>query len=85
MIEAERFTEQNEDRVLAFVRCNCAPGRDTAGNPVINIQTPEGVMTATLGDWVIKGVGGEFYPCKPDIFKKTYEAVRPRPAPEHGA
>jgi len=32
-------------------------------------------MTATLGDWVIKGVSGEFYPCKPDIFEKTYELV----------
>ncbi len=32
-------------------------------------------MTASKGDYVIKGVQGEFYPCKPDIFEKTYEAV----------
>lgn len=32
-------------------------------------------MTATLGDWIIKGVNGEFYPRKPDIFEKTYLAV----------
>jgi hypothetical protein len=32
-------------------------------------------MQATVGDWVIKGVQGEFYPCKPDIFTATYEAV----------
>lgn len=39
------------------------------------IHTLEGVMTATKGDWIIKGVNGEFYPCKPDIFEKTYEKV----------
>jgi hypothetical protein len=39
------------------------------------IQTPEGNMTAALGDWIIKGVKGEFYPCKPDIFEETYERV----------
>ena len=32
-------------------------------------------MTASVGDWIIKGVKGEFYPCKPDIFEATYEAV----------
>lgn len=41
----------------------------------ITIQTLEGVMTADIGDWIIKGVKGEFYPCKPDIFEQTYEAV----------
>lgn len=38
----------------------------------ITIPTLEGVMNANLGDWIIKGVNNEFYPCKPDIFKKTY-------------
>ena len=37
------------------------------------IQTLEGVMTAQPGDWIIRGVKGEFYPCKPDIFAATYE------------
>jgi hypothetical protein len=41
----------------------------------ILIPTLEGVMTASRGDWVIKGIQGEFYPCKPDIFEKTYEPV----------
>lgn len=40
------------------------------------IKTLEGVMTANIGDYIIKGVNGEFYPCKPDIFEKTYEEVR---------
>lgn len=41
----------------------------------IYIQTLEGRMTAREGDWIIRGVQGEFYPCKPDIFAATYEAV----------
>lgn len=39
----------------------------------VEIATLEGVMTATPYDWIIKGVKGEFYPCKPDIFEATYE------------
>jgi hypothetical protein len=41
----------------------------------LKIETLEGVMTAQIGDYIIKGVNGEFYPCKPDIFQKTYEVV----------
>lgn len=41
----------------------------------LSIATLEGAHWVTPGDWVIKGVHGEFYPCKPDIFAKTYEAV----------
>lgn len=39
------------------------------------INTLEGTMKASIGDWIIKGIQGEFYPCKPDIFEKTYEKV----------
>lgn len=39
------------------------------------IPTLEGDMVASKNDWIIQGVKGEFYPCKPDIFEKTYEAV----------
>lgn len=41
--------------------------------PVMKIQTLEGTMEAQIGDFIIRGVNGEFYPCKPDIFAKTYE------------
>lgn len=41
----------------------------------MDIPTLEGTMTASIGDYIIKGVNGEFYPCKPDIFEKTYEKV----------
>jgi hypothetical protein len=40
------------------------------------IDTPEGRMTAQIGDYIIKGVKGEIYPCKPDIFAQTYEEVK---------
>ena len=48
-----------------------APGRVSR----IEIPTLEGNMQAVPGDWIIKGVAGEFYPCKPDIFEATYDAV----------
>ncbi len=41
----------------------------------LTIPTLEGDMTASVGDWIIRGVQGEFYPCKPDIFRETYEPV----------
>jgi len=47
-------------------------GGDT---PYHTIKTLEGEMRAALGDWIIRGVKGEIYPCKPDIFVATYEAV----------
>ena len=42
---------------------------------ILKIETLEGVMVATEGDYIIKGVQGEFYPCKPDIFLETYEEI----------
>jgi hypothetical protein len=47
------------------------------GDQKLGIQTLEGMMTASPGDWIIKGIRGEFYPCKPDIFAATYYAVKP--------
>lgn len=44
-------------------------------NNKLGIETLEGVMEASVGDFIIKGVKGEFYPCKPDIFEQTYEEV----------
>ena len=56
-------------------------GRWSGGHMVrvIDISTLEGVMRAQPGDQIIRGVQGEFYPCKPDIFADTYEAVTDRP------
>lgn len=44
-------------------------------NDHLIIETLEGDMRASIGDYIIKGVSGEFYPCKPDIFEKTYERI----------
>ena len=49
---------------------------EPVGKDYIEIVTLEGVMRASKGDYIIKGVNGEFYPCKPDIFEKTYEEVK---------
>lgn len=45
-------------------------------NFTLSINTLGGTMTAQDGDYIIKGVNGELYPCKPDIFEKTYEDIR---------
>ena len=52
------------------------------GNPMLinayYCKTLEGYLHVSDGDWIIKGINGEFYPCKPDIFEKTYEEVNPK-------
>jgi hypothetical protein len=51
------------------------PDRRELYRALVSITTLEGVMRADLGDWIIRGVKGELYPCKPDIFAATYEPV----------
>jgi len=53
--------------------CDCVS--DCAGAEPIMIDTLEGEMQCNVGDWVIRGVVGEFYPCKPEIFAATYDEV----------
>ena len=75
VIEAVQFTGSNHREVLSFVYPDLSEdaivGAETMRLPVV-IETMEGDMTASPGDWIIKGVKGEFYPCKPDIFAATY-------------
>lgn len=52
-------------------------GHETSDRIGLAIPTLEGVMIAIQDDWIIKGIKGEFYPCKPDIFEATYEEVKP--------
>ena len=54
--------------------CDCHPDGVHFREP--HVHTLEGVMTVTDGDWIITGVAGEQYPCHPDIFAQTYEAVK---------
>lgn len=70
VIDAWQNSDENE--FPAWVD-NADVGRESGG--VILINTLEGVMRAMPGDYIIKGVQGEVYPCKPDIFKATYEKV----------
>lgn len=67
VIEAIQLTEDSRPDVMAFVPA------DLSEDGGLTIHTLEGSLHASLNDWIIKGVQGEFYPCKPDIFEATYE------------
>jgi len=70
VIEAIQFTGKNDKECLSF----CSIARDPKDDrPNLIIPTLEGDYLCSVGDWIIKGVAGEFYPCKPEIFEKTYE------------
>jgi hypothetical protein len=79
VIEAERYggtieqvTALQEKYGLKLIKATHAKG---SGHYVI--ETLEGDMRVNLGDWIITGIKGERYPCKPDIFAATYEPVEP--------
>lgn len=80
VIEAVQFIGAQRGAAWSWAVANSPPDRkvsavtDDKGHHMI-IQTLEGDMRVDEGDWVIKGVRGELYPCKPEIFKETYEAV----------
>jgi len=78
VIEAVQWTGENATEVLSFGNSGPAPlwGADFQIHGLqkkVELLTPESVMTAVVGDWLVRGVAGEFYPCKPDIFAATYE------------
>lgn len=71
VIEAVQWKGDNFARVAELSDDVLGPyGRE---QPHLKIHTLEGIMTAAVGDWIIKGVNGETYPCKPEIFEKSYE------------
>jgi len=72
-VQAVLWTGDNLPQILQFMGPGfCGKLTDDGG---IEIKTLEGTMTAQEGDWIIQGVKGELYPCKPDIFDATYERV----------
>lgn len=82
VIEAVQWTMNNFEEVRNFVDTEgvLEYSRLTIFHPdddiiSIGLVTLEGVMNVSKYDWIIKGVQGEFYPCKPDIFEQTYERV----------
>lgn len=70
VIEAIEYVITNRNEILAW-----CPDADVVTGHLV-ILTLEGAMTVSPGDYVIKGVQGEFYPCKPDIFAATYELAQ---------
>lgn len=83
-IEAEPWDGSNAeaDRIVSWITSSGGEARyhnlsehGLGGLNSISILTLEGTMEAMPGDWIIRGVQGEFYPCKPDIFEQTYEKV----------
>lgn len=77
VIEAIQYdgTENSVVEILQMKETNSSAKSIRVDAGDLLIHTLEGVMRADKGDWVIKGVNGELYPCKPDIFDKTYEPV----------
>jgi hypothetical protein len=81
VIEAIQYTGKNDFEInnwthgIAYGSPVLEPTDKNPTGDYLQIKTLEGIMTAIVGDWIIKGVNGEFYPCKPDIFEKTYDPV----------
>jgi hypothetical protein len=72
VIDAIQFKGDNWEKMGEFIGQKASLAKKY-GEPVLLINTLEGEMRADINDWIIKGVKGEFYPCKPDIFQQTYE------------
>jgi hypothetical protein len=73
VIEAVQWTGENAPEIAAFFGQDGHFGLHP--DNTWSIITLERTMTACPGDWIIRGIEREFYPCKPDIFAETYEAV----------
>ena len=81
IIEAIQYTGNNghEIEVWSNNKVLQSPVLEPSDNNItgeyLQISTLEGQMSGIVNDWIIKDIQGEFYPCKPDIFKKTYELI----------
>ena len=77
-IEAVQWNGEITQDLLDLIKDNKRDCEIDSNNRTVAIKTLEGVMTANAGDFIIKGVKGELYPCKPDIFEATYEISQNR-------
>lgn len=77
VIEAIQLTQNNLERIWDWMGDAYTGHSNTGDDQFLSlpIKTLEGTMEANQGDWIIKGINGEFYPCKPDIFEKSYEQI----------
>lgn len=73
VIEAIQWDGHNVNEIFVFTEEKASFGIEKGGISPLFIDTLEGIMKADIGDFIIKGIKGEFYPCKPDVFAKTYE------------
>lgn len=81
-VEIEALVWNNNfDEIFHFMDADNNLGIVGFTGDVLQVRTLEGVMDAQPGDYIIKGVKGEFYPCKPDIFALTYDVVEQATAP----
>lgn len=82
IIQAVQWTGNNLKEIIAFIGLHESAQKwtwqeyeDVVKNDGLKIFTLEGKMNAEVGDYIIKGIQGEPYPCKPDIFEKSYEVI----------
>jgi hypothetical protein len=75
VVEALTAASQDWSALPEWLREDYEAGEVLFLPHAVEIRTLEGTMRADHGDWIIRGVKGELYPCKPDIFEATYEAV----------
>lgn len=73
VIIARRLTTENQEELADWCNGKLRGTRLPVADRIIQIETLEGEMDANVGDWIIQGVKGEFYPCRNDIFEITYE------------
>jgi hypothetical protein len=82
VIEAIQFTGSNGPNIKSWSNNAviespvCEPSDDNPTGCYVQVNTLEGVMIGKVGDYIIRGIKGEYYPCKPDIFEQTYELVK---------
>lgn len=81
VIEAKQWNGENADEIQTFLfDGNQHAAHGWVKGQYVEIGTLEGLMVASIGDWIIKGLAGEFYPCKPEIFAATYDEVPQAPS-----
>ena len=75
IIDAIQWNGTNDLDIINFATPAARFFYDFSSQTILIISTLEGEMVASVGDYIIRGVDGEFYPCKPEIFERTYEKV----------
>ena len=77
-IEAVQWNGDNLDEIIQFANKKnlMVKFKQNAKAPELKIKTLEGDMEASVNDYIIRGLRGEYYPCKPDVFEKKYELIK---------